>query len=179
MRAIGVLCLMLWASVVAAQSENNAALPRPSSSRPPLANLNDIEPAVDVGGPRLRDNAQQEKRVAVAKAFAPGPTPPKDQRGGVRETQTVTGTNPSEAGATRRAGGRAMDTLDLGTTSITGNQELPKVLYIVPWKKSDLGDLVGRPVNTLLDEVLEPVDPEVFQRQLEYYRTLHGDSAKE
>lgn len=70
--------------------------------------------------------------------------------------------------------GRVMDSLDLGTTSITGNQELPKVLYIVPWKRSDLGDLVGRPVNTLLDEVLAPVDPEVFERHLEYYDTLNG-----
>ncbi len=72
-----------------------------------------------------------------------------------------------------------MDTLDLGTTSITGNQELPKVLYIVPWKKSDLGDLVGRPVNTLLDEVLTPIDPEVFERHLSYYETLHGASQEE
>jgi hypothetical protein len=69
-----------------------------------------------------------------------------------------------------------MDSLDLGTTSITGNQELPKVLYIVPWKRSDLGDLLGRPVNTLLDEVLAPVDPDVFERQLGYYETLHEES---
>jgi hypothetical protein len=74
---------------------------------------------------------------------------------------------------------RVMDTLDLGTTSITGNQELPKVLYIVPWKRSDLGDLVGRPVNTLLDEVLAPIDPEVFERHLDYYETLYGASQQE
>ena len=72
-----------------------------------------------------------------------------------------------------------MDQLDLGTTSITGNQELPKVLYIVPWKRSDLGNLVGRPVNTLLDEVLAPVDPEVFERHLDYYDTLYGESEQE
>ena len=72
-----------------------------------------------------------------------------------------------------------MDELDLGTTSITGNQELPKVLYIVPWKKSDLGDLVGRPVNTLLDEVLAPVDPEVFERHLDYYDALYGTGEQE
>jgi hypothetical protein len=75
--------------------------------------------------------------------------------------------------------GRAVDSLDLGTTSITGNQELPKVLYIVPWKQSDLGDLVGRPANTLLDEVLAPVDPEVFERQLGYYETLHAENEEE
>jgi hypothetical protein len=73
----------------------------------------------------------------------------------------------------------AIDRLDLGTTSITGNQELPKVLYIVPWKRSDLGDLIGRPVNSLLDEVLAPVDPEVFERHLSYYETLHGESQEE
>jgi hypothetical protein len=73
----------------------------------------------------------------------------------------------------------AIDRLDLGTTSITGNQELPKVLYIVPWKRSDLGDLVGRPVNTLLDEVLAPVDPDVFERHLSYYETLHGETQEE
>lgn len=72
-----------------------------------------------------------------------------------------------------------VDRLDLGTTSITGNQELPKVLYIVPWKRSDLGNLVGRPVNTLLDEVLAPVDPEVFERHLDYYDTLYGESEQE
>jgi hypothetical protein len=69
----------------------------------------------------------------------------------------------------------AVDTLDLGTTSITGNQELPKVLYIVPWKSSDLGDLAGRPVETLLDEVLAPVDPREFERHLSYYTALYGD----
>jgi hypothetical protein len=72
-----------------------------------------------------------------------------------------------------------VDRLDLGTTSITGNQELPKVLYIVPWKRSDLGNLVGRPVNTLLDEVLAPIDPEVFERHLDYYDTLYGESEQE
>ena len=33
------------------------------------------------------------------------------------------------------AGNRVMDSIELGRTEITGNQELPKVLYIVPWKK--------------------------------------------
>ena len=45
-------------------------------------------------------------------------------------------------------------------------------LPIVPWKRSDLGDLVGKPVNSLLDEVLTPVDRDVFQRENRYYRAL-------
>lgn len=80
-----------------------------------------------------------------------------------------------EAGVSRRVeSGSVMDELDLSATQITGNQELPKVLYIVPWKQSDLGDLVGRPVNSLLDEVLQPIDREVFARQVNYYEDVYG-----
>ena len=68
-----------------------------------------------------------------------------------------------------------MDELNLGRIEITGNLELPKVLYIVPWKKSDPGDLMGRPVNTLLDEVLAPLDREEFIRQVDYYDDLYGE----
>jgi hypothetical protein len=57
----------------------------------------------------------------------------------------------------------------LDTTIVTGNRELPKVLYIVPWKKADLGDLPAQPFNTLLDEVLTPVDRDVFRREVTYY----------
>jgi hypothetical protein len=77
---------------------------------------------------------------------------------------------PGKAGA--RAGAPAHDRLDLDTTSITGNRELPKVMVIVPWKKSDIGDLVGKPVNSLIDEALQPVDREVFRREIEYHAVL-------
>jgi len=73
------------------------------------------------------------------------------------------------------SGSQVMDRMELGRTEITGNQELPKVLYIVPWQKSDPGDLMGRPVNTLLDEVLAPLDREEFIRQVDYYNDLYGD----
>jgi hypothetical protein len=65
-----------------------------------------------------------------------------------------------------------MDHLELDPTAITGNRELPKVMVIVPWKKADLGELTGRPANSLLNEVLEPVDREVFRRELRYFEAL-------
>jgi hypothetical protein len=64
------------------------------------------------------------------------------------------------------------DRLDLETTIVTGNRELPKVLYIVPWKKAEIGDLPAQPFNTLLDEVLAPVDRDVFKREVKYYQTV-------
>ena len=71
----------------------------------------------------------------------------------------------------------ARDRIELDTTQITGNRELPRVLYVVPWKRSDLGDLTGRPANSLLDEVLAPVDRDVFKRQNHYYEALKPDAA--
>lgn len=68
-----------------------------------------------------------------------------------------------------------MDELELRRAEITGNQELPTVLYIVPWKKSDPGELMGKPVNTLLDEVLAPIDRTEFIRQVDYYHGLYGE----
>jgi hypothetical protein len=67
----------------------------------------------------------------------------------------------------------AVDRADLEGTAIIGNRELPKVLYIVPWKKPLPGDLVGRPVQSLLDEVLAPVDRDVFRRQVWYHSSLN------
>ena len=76
---------------------------------------------------------------------------------------------PAVKSVTRTA---TMDHLELDPTAITGNRELPKVMVIVPWKKADLGELTGRPANSLLNEVLEPVDREVFRRELRYFESL-------
>lgn len=68
------------------------------------------------------------------------------------------------------AGGAAWaeDRVDLDKTQIIGNRELPKVLYIVPWKKPLPGELAGRPSVSVLDEVLAPVDRDVFRRQIQF-----------
>ncbi len=62
----------------------------------------------------------------------------------------------------------AQDRADIDRTQIIGNRELPKVLYIVPWKKPVPGDLAARPLVSVLDEALAPVDRDVFRRQVKY-----------
>lgn len=64
--------------------------------------------------------------------------------------------------------GMAQDRADIDRSQIIGNRELPKVLYIVPWKKPLPGDLSGRPLVSVLDEALAPVDRDVFRRQMRY-----------
>ena len=70
--------------------------------------------------------------------------------------------------STLGAGALAQDKADIDRTQIIGNRELPKVLYIVPWKKPLPGDLSGRPLVSVLDEAMAPVDRDVFRRQVNY-----------
>lgn len=72
------------------------------------------------------------------------------------------------------SGAHAADRLDLEGTTITGNQELPKALHIVPWKTPEAGELAARPMNSLVDEILAPIDRDVFLRELEYYEAVHS-----
>ena len=61
----------------------------------------------------------------------------------------------------------ASDVKTLSGSSILGNQEAPKSLVIVPWKSSEIGDMPG--LSRLLDDSVQPIDKEVFMRELDYY----------
>ena len=65
---------------------------------------------------------------------------------------------------------QAKDRLELDETNIQGASELPKVLYIVPWKKTSPDE---KPIkmNTMVDEVMAPVDRNVLRRQIRYYKS--------
>lgn len=58
---------------------------------------------------------------------------------------------------------------ELDGISVIGNRELPKALVIVPWKAPEPGDLDGSPLQSLIDEVLGPVDKDVHKRKVSYY----------
>jgi hypothetical protein len=66
------------------------------------------------------------------------------------------------------------DRSDLEGTQIIGNRELPKVIYIVPWKRPLPTDLVGRPAQSLLDEALAPIDREVFRREVAFHAQMQA-----
>jgi hypothetical protein len=125
-------------------------------AQPPQQQSDALEPGVNTSSP-----------VQAAPPAAATNKPP-------RESATVPANKPAAKPAAKS---NARDRLDLDSAQITGNRELPKVLYIVPWRSAELGDLVGRPVNSLLDEVLEPVDRDVFRRQNRYFEALQPNEA--
>ena len=72
---------------------------------------------------------------------------------------------------------QAQDRADIDRTQVIGNRELPKVLYIVPWKKPPPGDLSGKPVNSVLDDLMSPLDRDVFRRHVNYDQQLAAPKA--
>jgi hypothetical protein len=125
----------------------------------------DLEPGVNTSAP---DSAPESPSQAAPE---PAASPAAAKPGAKPQPRSTA--SPNKPG--QKSG--AKDRLDLDATQITGNRELPKVLYIVPWRSAELGDLVGRPVNSLLDEVLEPVDRDVFRRQNRYFDALQPNAA--
>lgn len=69
--------------------------------------------------------------------------------------------------------------IQLDETVISGNQELPKVLYIVPWQQPDgLPDIELEPEFTEL-EVFRRLYPPAYRRELKYYELLNAASKAE
>jgi hypothetical protein len=121
----------------------------------------------------------QAQSVATASAAAQTPVTSAHRPKAVQAAQRphkqraarVTAASPAKAPASTPAG------VALGATDITGNKELPKVMVIVPWKDSLGAGGVIKPTDSLMDDVLQPVDRGVFQRQIRYYGQLDASTA--
>ena len=164
---LGAPCLLM--------GQQAAAPPAPSPGGRDMPTPDQLEPGVST------TPAAPAATVAPAAPAATAAPPAGDPKG-VASAPAAAGAGTKGAASTasgKAAPRKGPDRLELDATDITGNRELPKVLYIVPWKRSDLGDVVGRPVNSLLDEVLQPLDRDVFQRENRYYdglKTGAGDA---
>jgi hypothetical protein len=162
-----LLTATAWLAVAAQAQQPPAATPAPRAAPRP----DQLDPAVDTS--KATDSATGAAAPAAPPAAAAPVTPPPATPAATGKAPAATTTAPK--GAARKGAGN--DRLNLDTTDVRGNHELPKVMYIVPWKHSDLGDLVGRPPNSLLDEVLQPLDRDVFKRETRYYEALRPDQA--
>jgi hypothetical protein len=147
----------------ASQSAPATQTPGATSKSPPKSTAQ-----IDAGEPRAT-TSPAAGTPAAGKPAADAPATGKPAAG----TQPVARA-PKAAG--QKPGG--VDRLELNTATVTGDREQPKVMYIVPWKSSDIGDLSGKPMNSLLDEALAPVDRDEFKREVVYFEVVKADRSQ-
>jgi hypothetical protein len=128
--------------------------------------------------------AKKHVKTETAKAQKAAPAKTKSAEEGTAEAQAETKKQPGQAEvaqAKTEAGPeeepQAQTDQDPKLTSvpgskalgmsILGNQEAPTSLVIVPWKSSEVGRATG--ISPMLDDSRQPVDKEVFMRELRYY----------
>jgi hypothetical protein len=155
-----------------------AALAQPPAEPPPAAQPKPAKATAqsEAGEPRADTSAPPAAGPAPAAAApvqaAPAPAAPAPAAAGPPVSR------PASAPASGQKTAPKIDRLELGTATVTGDREQPKVMYIVPWKRSDIGDLTGKPMNSLVDEILAPVDRDVFKREVLYYHAVQADTSQ-
>ena len=107
------------------------------------------------------DATKPSKATAPARGAAAHPAT-KTSHG--KQPQSPAGSKPeSEATPAKPQGDVQMSGM-----SLLGNEDSPKSLALVPWKTSQLGDAPS--LSKLLDDNTQPVDKDVFMRELAYYQ---------
>jgi hypothetical protein len=131
---------------------------------------------IDAGEPRANTSPPAPGGASGTSSAASGPAP---AAGAPAAGKPAAGAQPA-ARAPKAAGQKppGVDRLELNTATVTGDREQPKVMYIVPWKSSDIGDLSGKPMNSLLDEALAPVDRDEFKREVVYFEVVKADRSQ-
>ncbi|MDJ0776613.1 MAG: hypothetical protein QNJ85_02040 [Gammaproteobacteria bacterium] len=73
----------------------------------------------------------------------------------------------------------AQDRLELEGTEIIGNKELPKVLYIVPWKSVERFEIETPPITSIMDQGLTPISRAAFKRKIRYHEAIFSKATPE
>jgi hypothetical protein len=130
------------------------------------------EPAAGAARTQKKEAVSKQKQAASAKTEAPQDGTESATKKPAEQTDSAqVKTDAEEKAAEPQAdndaklksvpGGQALG------MSVLGNEETPKSLVIVPWKSSEVGRATG--ISPMLDDSRQPVDKEVFMRELRYY----------
>jgi hypothetical protein len=122
------------------------------------------------------DEAAPAPSTLAATPSAPATLQPVNatrQRANKQSTATKAGDSKSDptAGPSQEPAQPGGD-VKMSGMSILGNEDAPKSLVLVPWKSSQLADMPS--VSRLLDSSTQPVDKDVFMRELSYYEFKAG-----
>ena len=114
------------------------------------------EPVTAPGTPAAAANAPATTKSVDAKQGAKKPT-----------ASTKAGDGKADPAAAASEAAQPGGDVKMSGISILGNEDAPKSLVLVPWKSSQLADMPS--VSRLLDSTTQPVDKDVFMRELAYY----------
>lgn len=98
----------------------------------------------------MSEETEEEPAAEAAEPASPEAPPPTDEQ------------KTAEEGGPKTMSGM----------SILGNEEAPKSLVIIPWKSSELGEDIS--LSNTLDDRAQPVDKDVFLRELSFYEIRSG-----
>lgn len=62
---------------------------------------------------------------------------------------------------------------------IKGNRELPRVLYIVPWKSVERFEIESPPVSSIMEQELKPLERAAFRRRIHYHEAIFSKATPE
>jgi hypothetical protein len=98
--------------------------------------------------------------------------PATESRAKKQSASTKAGDGKAEPAAETNQAEQPGGDVKMSGMSILGNEDAPKSLVLVPWKSSQLADMPS--VSRLLDSSTQPVDKDVFMRELSYYEFKSG-----
>jgi hypothetical protein len=179
--------ILFWSATAGMAGNLAAAQEAPPAASPSAPSKS--TPQIDAGEPRANTSPPAPGGASGTSSAASGPAAGAPAAGAPAAAAPAAGTpaagKPAAgtqpvARAPKAAGQKpgAVDRLELNTATVTGDREQPKVMYIVPWKSSDIGDLSGKPMNSLLDEALAPVDRDEFKREVVYFDVVKADRSQ-
>src|SRR5215467_7182538 len=158
-----LLLVLLMTTVSAAQTDNtpDKKMEAEHAAAPAKKHVKTDAAKPQKAAPAKTKPAQEGTAEEAAAKKQPGQTEvsqAKTEAGQEEEPQAQTEQDPK---LTSVPGSKALG------MSILGNQEAPTSLVIVPWKSSEVGRATG--ISPMLDDSRQPVDKEVFMRELRYY----------
>jgi hypothetical protein len=165
--AMAVSLMALFCAASPAGAQQQAAPPAAAPAVPPVKAAQPTAQS-EAGDPRA--DTSTEPATGPTPSVVPGPSTGRTPAAPAAAGRAAPGSGSGQKPAPKT------DRLELGTATVTGEREQPKVMYIVPWKRSDIGDQAGKPMNSLVDEILAPVDRDVFKREVVYYHAVQADT---
>jgi len=73
----------------------------------------------------------------------------------------------------------AQERIQMEGTEIVGSQELPRVLYIVPWQSAERFEIETPPITSIIERRLVPLERAAFRRKVHYHEAIFSNKTLE